>query len=85
MQHHPNLVLVHSFGSRPEAELAKAALEDAGIPVMIQADTAGGMREHLAWSGEGFQIVVRDQDAADARDILKTITTESSQDSTPEQ
>jgi Putative prokaryotic signal transducing protein len=85
MQHHPNLVLVHSFGSRPEAELAKAALEDAGIPVMIQADTAGGMREHLAWSGEGFQIVVRDEDAADARDILKTITVESPQDSTSDQ
>jgi hypothetical protein len=37
---------------------------------MIQADTAGGMREHLAWSGAGFQILVRDEDSTAARDLL---------------
>jgi len=41
---------------RAEAELAKGALGDAGIPAMLQADTAGRMREHLAWSGPGFQV-----------------------------
>lgn len=51
----PKLVIVRSCASRPEADLAKGALEDAGIPAMIQADTAGGMREHLAWSGAGFR------------------------------
>jgi len=64
------LVVVHSFGSRPEADLAKGALEDAGIPAMIQADTAGGMREHLAWSGAGFRILVREEDAPTAHDVL---------------
>jgi hypothetical protein len=44
-----NLVVVHSFGSSPEAEMAKGALEAAGIDAMIQADSAGGMRPHLAW------------------------------------
>src|SRR6266480_1885232 len=48
---HTKLVVVQSHGSRAEADLAKGALEDAGIQAMIQADTAGGMREHLAWSG----------------------------------
>jgi len=67
---HAKLVVVQSYGSRPEADLAKGALEDAGIPAMIQADTAGGMREHLAWSGEGFRILVREEDAAEARDVL---------------
>jgi len=37
---------------------------------MIQADTAGGMREHLAWSGAGFKILVWEEDAAVARDVL---------------
>ena len=37
---------------------------------MIQADTAGRMREHLAWSGEGFQLLVREEDAAAAREAL---------------
>ena len=43
----PKLIVVQSYGSRIEAELAKGALEDAGIQSMIQADTAGGMR----WPG----------------------------------
>ena len=64
------LVVVQSYGSRPEADLAKGALENAGIQAMIQADTAGGMREHLAWSGAGFKILVRGEDAAVARDVL---------------
>jgi len=47
--------------------LAKGGLEDAGIQAMIQADTAGGMREHLAWSGARFQILVREKDATVSR------------------
>jgi len=69
--HHPNLVVVQSLSSRPEADIAKSVLEDAGIEAMIQADTAGGMREHLAWSGAGFRVLVREEDAAAARDVLK--------------
>jgi len=67
---HPKLVVVQTYGSRPEADLAQGALEDAGIPAMVQADTAGGMREHLAWSGAGFKILVREEDAPAARDLL---------------
>ncbi len=64
------LVVVQSCGNQIEAELVKGALEAAGIDAMIQADTAGRMREHLAWSGAGFKILVREEDAAAARDIL---------------
>ena len=64
------LVVVKSYGSRAEAELAKGALEAAGIPVMTQADTVGGMREHIAWSSAGFQILVREEDATAAHDLL---------------
>lgn len=67
---HPNLVIVHAYGTRPEADLAKTELESAGIPAMIQADTVGGMREHVAWSGFGFKILVREDDATVAREIL---------------
>ncbi len=66
------LVVVRVCGSRVEADLAKCALEDAGIEAMSQADTAGGMREHLAWSGAGFKIFVREEDAAAARELLNT-------------
>ncbi|MGB7023014.1 MAG: DUF2007 domain-containing protein [Candidatus Acidiferrales bacterium] len=77
---HPNLVVVKAFGNRIEAELAKGALENAGIQAMIQADTAGGMREHIAWSGAGFKILVREQDVAAALDALTPITDTESED-----
>ena len=64
------LVVVQSCATQIEAELAKGALESAGIQAMIQADTAGRMREHLAWSGAGFKILVREEDATVARDVL---------------
>ena len=64
------LVVVKSYRNRVEAELAKGALEAAGIPAMTTADTVGGMREHIAWSGAGFQILVREEDAAAAGDVL---------------
>lgn len=70
MQREARLVVIQSCGSRPEAELAKGALENAGIEAMIQSDTAGRMREHLAWSGAGFRILVREEDATAARDVL---------------
>ena len=43
-----NLVIVGSFDKEPEAEIEKSALDAAGIDAMIQADTAGRMRPHIA-------------------------------------
>jgi hypothetical protein len=67
---HSKLVVVQSYGSHPEADLAEGLLEDAGIQALMQADTAGGMREHLAWSGAGFKILVHEKDATVAHDVL---------------
>jgi hypothetical protein len=64
------LVLVHAFGSRPEADMAVSALDAAGIDAIVQADSGGGMRPHLAWAGVGFQILVREEDLIEARNIL---------------
>jgi hypothetical protein len=66
-----NLVVVQSFASQMEAVLAKSALESAGIDVLIQADSAGGMRPHVAWASGGFKLLVREEDAAVACEILK--------------
>ena len=65
-----NLVVVHAFASELEADMAKGALESAGIDAMIQADSAGGMRPHLAWASGGFKVLVREEDAAEAREVL---------------
>ena len=66
------LVVVHTFRSQPEADLARSALAAAGIDAMMRADTAGGMRPHLAWSGAGFQLLVREEDVPAARDLLES-------------
>lgn len=68
---YPNLVVVQECGSEMEADLAKGALQAAGIDAMIQSDTAGHQRPHIAWSGAGFKILVREEDAADARQVLR--------------
>ena len=65
------LTVVDRFASQVEADLAKSALESAGIDAMIQADRAGGMRDHLAWSGLGFKVLVREEDVAEAHDVLQ--------------
>jgi putative signal transducing protein len=68
---HSKLVVAGRFASQVEADLAKSALESAGIDATIQADRAGGMRDHLAWSGLGFKVLVREEDAAEAHDVLR--------------
>ena len=70
--HDMKIVVVQSFGSRVEAELAKGLLGEAGIQAIVQGDTAGGMREHLAWSGAGFKILVREGDAPTALEVLNS-------------
>jgi len=65
-----DLVVVQSYGTEAETEVAKGVLESSGIDAMIQADTAGRMREHLAWRGPGHRVLVREEDAAAARSVL---------------
>ena len=68
---HSKLVLAQAFGSQGEADLAKSMLESAGIDAMVQADTVGSMRQHVAWSGLGFRVLVREEDVAEARGVLQ--------------
>jgi hypothetical protein len=63
-------LVVQTYATEGEAEIAKGVLESSGIDAMIQADTAGRMREHLAWSGLGHRVLVREEDAAAARSLL---------------
>jgi len=65
------VVVVQAFGSQWEADMAKSALEAAGISAMIQADAAGGMRPHIAWASGGFKVLVREEDAEAAREVLE--------------
>jgi len=65
------LIVVQTFGSRQEADVAVSALDAAGIEAIVQADTGGGMYRAMAWAGVGFQVLVRRDDAEAARAILE--------------
>ena len=64
------LVVVHTFGSRPEADMAKSALDAADIESFVRSDDGGGMRPGL-WPGNGVEVVVRAEDVQAARDVLE--------------
>lgn len=63
------LVVVHSFGNRQEAELAKSALDAAAIDSFVRSDDGGGMERGL-WAANGVDVVVRREDVQAAREIL---------------
>ena len=54
------IVVVKTFLNRMDADLAKGALEAAGIHAMVRADDAGGTRPTL-WMG-GVALLVRADD-----------------------
>lgn len=64
-----DLVVVRTFNSRPQAYVAKSALDAAHIPAMVLADDAGGVEPGL-WEGRGVAVVVNRENEAEAREIL---------------
>jgi len=64
-----NLVAVAVFPARIEADLARGALEAAGIYAVIGADDAGQQNPGLVYSG-GATVLVRAEDLAAARQTL---------------
>ena len=69
-----DLVAVRTFLNHIEADLAKGALEAAGIESAISADDAGGTRPRL-WVGAGLRLLVRQEDVEGAVEILETPAT----------
>ena len=64
-----DFVVVRTFSTRQEAELAAGALHAAGIEAMLRADDAGGLRPALSWAN-GVAVIVRGDDADEAAEIL---------------
>lgn len=66
-----DLVPIRSFSTQLQVSVAKSVLDSAGIPSVIQADSAGGARPDLTLITGGYHLLVRAEDAADA-DVLLT-------------
>ena len=62
------LVVVKTFLTRMDADLARGALESAGIEAIVRPDDVGGTKPSL-WMG-GVGLLVRAEDLNDAKQIL---------------
>lgn len=64
-----NLVVVSTFRSIADAQVAQGLLEGAGIESMIRTDDVGGMYPGVG----GAVLMARPEDAGAATEILSTI------------
>lgn len=68
-----NLVVVYTAAGQIEANLIKGLLEAAGIPAMISQEGAGVAYGLTVGPLGKAQILVREEDAAEARELLAAI------------
>jgi Putative prokaryotic signal transducing protein len=65
------LVVVRTFSDHFAADVAKTALDAAGIECFVRSDDAGGEYPGLS-IGRGAQLVVRAEDGVRADEILNS-------------
>lgn len=63
------MVVVQTFSSEVEAQLARGRLESAGIESMVSSDDCAGMHPHLQRS-YGVKLLVFEDDLGQAQAIL---------------
>jgi len=63
-----SLVVIRTFLTKIDADLAATVLEAAGINSVIRADDCGGVRPHL-WMG-GIELLVDADEARNAMAVL---------------
>ena len=68
-------VILETFSSRMEAEMAARLLEAEGIDTLIMADDAGGAYPMLQFV-RGVRLLVFKEDEARAREILAAVPEE---------
>ena len=66
-----NLIRIRVFPVRIEAEHVINILNEHGIEALIRADDAGGYRPHLSMTGAGASVLVTEENAERALEILK--------------
>ena len=64
------LVVVRTFNDQFAANVAKSALDAAGIDSLVRSDDAGGQYTSVLAFTKGVEIVVRAEDAQRAEEVL---------------
>lgn len=68
-------VVIRAFSSEFDADLARTALDAAGIESMLRSDDCAGLRPHMALT-RGVELLVRSEDAEKADEVLDANFTE---------
>jgi Putative prokaryotic signal transducing protein len=68
-----DFVLVQTFATQTEADAAQGALLSADIAAIMQDDSSRSWRLDGPWSGTGFDLLVRKEDATRAREVLEQL------------
>jgi len=76
-----DLAVVRTFANIVHAQLAKSALEAAGIAAAIRTDDCGGMRPHMQMAG--VELLVRSEQAEEASALLDADQDRPAQDDAP--
>ncbi|MCK4400961.1 DUF2007 domain-containing protein [bacterium] len=66
-----DLICIKNCNNRVEAELAKGLLESSGIEAIVSADDCGGMRPHLLLGTNGTRLLVKEEEAQKALEVLE--------------
>jgi hypothetical protein len=65
-----SMVVVQTFSSEVEAQMAKGRLESAGIESMVSSDDCAGMHPHLQ-RAYGVKLLVFEENLEQAQEILE--------------
>jgi len=71
-----DLINIRTFTQRFEAEIAQGLLADEGIESFILADDCGGQRPDLAVRMAAVQLMIREEDAEKAGEVLEILERE---------
>jgi hypothetical protein len=66
---HEELVVLRTYPTVIDAQLAKTALDAVGIDSMVRSDNEGGQSPGLSFT-RGVELLVRSSDAQAANDVL---------------
>ena len=70
MSVHDDLIIVHTFNYRHEAEMARSVLDANGVFAVVFSDDAGGQEIGLQFV-HGARLIVKQKDERLAKTILK--------------
>ena len=66
---HPDLIVIRTYQHEMEAEVAKTALDAAGIKSLVRSDNSGGQNPALALT-RGVELLVASDDVKRANEVL---------------